>query len=250
MDRPRGNERNGGIASENSDFPPLATNGTARTSTPQPLATEAASTASSHSRGKVLGGILGTLFGLLFLGIAFVFYRGYRRRQASEPQLPHNGTRSSQQSFFQRWVPTKADLGFTKRKDQTQSTFDPQMFVRRLANRTMPSLHRSSPPQHRPNRHGIPYPASSLHSTDFLPNTPGHNHVPPPSAMMLLPSSRVASIQQWQRQTEEETRDMSMRPSTPPMSEDLSSYYEDNATVSQRIRTPPPPRRHFTVMNN
>jgi hypothetical protein len=69
----------------------------------------------------------------------------------------------------------------------------------------------------------------------------------------------VASIQQWQRRTQEETANEPIPIIHPlDMSEvDLSSHYDESSLSSPPApppapppRTPQPPQRRFTVMNN
>lgn len=83
------------------------------------------------------------------------------------------------------------------------------------------------------------------------PPAPKHmSQNPPASPWVVEATQSLNRLQRWQQETHEATRDVETAP--PDMSEELSSYYDDNATESQRYRpgTPPPPPRRFIVRNN
>lgn len=211
---------------------------------------------SSSNKSRVVGAVLGTLFALLFLGLAFVAYRRYKKGQ---PIIPV--ARSPQPGSVKRWFSTSffASAGSYQVQNRT-SLFNPQLLVQKVKNRM--SAHTSPrapqpPPKSRPQYLShysteIPYlnqtgerssPAPLLAAAYGVGQSP-MPHYPSGSSF----SSKMESIHRWQRQTMEETR--GARIQSVHMSVELSSYYDDNATESHRVRTPPPPPRRYTVVNN
>ncbi|KAF5361675.1 hypothetical protein D9758_007363 [Tetrapyrgos nigripes] len=93
--------------------------------------------------------------------------------------------------------------------------------------------------------------SSRGHTGPPAPNYMSESQIPPSSPWFVEPSQGINRVHRWQQETHDATRDIA--PMAPPdMSEELSSYYDDNATESQRYRpvTPPPPARRFVVRNN
>lgn len=151
-------------------------------------------------------------------------------------------------------------------KPRPQSSFNPQLFVQRMVDKVTPSGSFQTPkpprkpkpsfpsqPRHFPSE--LPYlidpPATGEYRGGGTPLLSSPYGRPLETAVLSGSrlSDRMESIQAWQRRTLQETR--GIRPPPPvDMSEELSSYYDDNATESARVKTPPPRTRHFTVMNN
>ncbi|KAK7468439.1 hypothetical protein VKT23_002952 [Stygiomarasmius scandens] len=176
------------------------------------------SSSSQPQVGVIIGAVLGSLAVIPLCGLGYLLY--IRRRQnpenAADVESPPDNTR--QQTC--RWKLTLPSI----------LRFNPV----NLAQPAQPvRTHRAAGSFQIDNssRGGPPNPA-------------------PASPWFVDPNQRLNRVQIWQQQTHEATRDQEMAP--PDMSEELSSYYDDNATESQRYRpgTPPPPQRRFVIRNN
>jgi hypothetical protein len=205
-----------------------------------------ASATSSHkpSASSVAGAVVGTLLGVLFIVLAIYVYRRYYRYPkvlpvASQPKRP---------SWFDRLL---ASARFSPKTQAQANSFDPNRLVARLPSR--PPSNQPLAPQPRPTPLTVRNMSQqSLPMIDPPPRvgtSPVPLLAPSPAPSSHLSSFKIESIQKWQRQTLRESPQPASR-ELPDMSEELSSYYEDNPTESNRVRTPPPPVRHFTVMNN
>lgn len=202
------------------------------------------STTSSNT-SRVVGAVLGTLLGLLFVGLSIVAYLRYKKGQ---PIIP---------TFVSSPQATR------KHARQGSSSFNPHLFVRKMINRMSTSDQRvphpptkSRPTQLRP----IQLRPSELNDSQLTGGTARSSPAPLLAAAYGLSdpephypsgstfSSKMESIHRWQQQTMAQTR--GMRIPSMNYSEEVLSYYDDNATESRRVRTPPPPPRRYTVMNN
>ncbi|SJL05382.1 uncharacterized protein ARMOST_08749 [Armillaria ostoyae] len=195
--------------------------------TPSPApnsSTALENTSPSATRSKIIGGILGSLGGALVIGLACCAYLRWRRKSPHILPITKHEPGSDQ--------PGIARLGHHRRL----YSFNPNLLVRKIINKPVNAATMRDT-RHRPP----PLQAELL-------NTQDHGS-PFPSGISSEDYSRLLSVQQWRRQTYEETASV-VSPGLPDMSEELSSYYED-ATDSYRTRAPPQPRpaRRFTVMN-
>ncbi|KAK0478159.1 hypothetical protein IW261DRAFT_1565144 [Armillaria novae-zelandiae] len=176
------------------------------------------------TRSKIIGGVLGTLGGALVIGLACYAYLRWRRKSSYNLPITKQGPGTDQ--------PGIARLGHHRRS----YSFNPNLLIRKIINKPV------NVPTMRDTRHHPPPLQAELFNTQ--------NHGSPfPSGISSEDYSRLLSVQQWRRQTHEETASV-VSPGLPDMSEELSSYYED-ASESYRTRAPPRPRppRRFTVMN-
>ncbi|KAJ6519251.1 hypothetical protein C8R45DRAFT_16036 [Mycena sanguinolenta] len=128
-------------------------------------------------------------------------------------------------------------------------SFNANLLVGRFNRRPRPPAIQTRQPPNTPN---------TRLSVTPSPLPSGNPLLRPPSAQPE-PNNVVASIQQWQRRTQEETANEPIPVIHPlDMSEvDLSSHYDESSISSPPApppapppRTPQPPQRRFTVMNN
>ncbi|KAK0198120.1 hypothetical protein F5146DRAFT_73269 [Armillaria mellea] len=182
-------------------------------------------TSLSATRSKIIGGVLGTLGSALVIGLVCYAYLRWGRKSSHILPVIKHGPGSDQ--------PGIARLGHHRRS----YSFNPNLLVRKIINKPV-NVTTMRDTRHRPP----PLQAELLNTQD--------QGSPFPSGISSEDYSRLLSVQQWRRQTHEETASV-VSPGLPDMSEELSSYYED-ATDSYRTRAPPRPRRpprRFTVMN-
>ncbi|KAK0245497.1 hypothetical protein EDD85DRAFT_943924 [Armillaria nabsnona] len=185
-----------------------------------------ANTSPSATRSKIIGGVLGTLGGALVIGLACYAYLRWRRKSCHVLPITEHGPGSDQPGHG------IARLGHHRRS----YGFNPNLLIRKIINKPI-NVTTMRDTRHRPP----PLQAELLNTQDHGSSFP--------SGISSEDYSRLLSVQQWRRQTHEETASV-VSPGLPDMSEELSSYYED-ATDSYRTRAPPRPRppRRFTVMN-
>ncbi|THU89451.1 hypothetical protein K435DRAFT_288441 [Dendrothele bispora CBS 962.96] len=196
-------------------------------------------TDTSHPQvGVIVGGVLGGLSLIPLCGLGYLLY--LRRRQRpdteavaeSQPRANNDIQQQQQQQATSRWrSPTLLS---------NISRLNPVTLVQRtLATNTVQTQRAARTFQIDDSSRG------------GVRDGPDTNHMSsvPSSPWFVDPSQRLNRVQRWQQQTHEATRDVEMAP--PDMSEELSSYYDDNATDSQRYRpgTPPPPPRRFVIRN-
>lgn len=193
-----------------------------------------ATASSSATRRKTIEYVLGTLGGALVIGLTFYIYLRWRRKGTHILPITKDGPGFDGPSNQSQHLSGFARL----RRHHHSYSFNPNLLVRKTVSKPV-NVMTMYDPRHRP---------PPLHA-EFL-NTQDNGIVSPfPSGISSEDYNWLLSVQQWRRQTYEETADV-VSPGLPDLSEELSSYYED-ATESYRTKPPPRPRppRRFTVMN-
>ncbi|KAK7064755.1 hypothetical protein R3P38DRAFT_2826243 [Favolaschia claudopus] len=251
------------------------------TSSPGPVA----GASKGSNTAAIAGGVIAALAVILLLAVAFLYMR-YRKNQ-HRSNVPISTTLSPLGWISSKWSraqspprppPDMAPVPFTApvyaiaasspvprprapeppspQSRLSRISFNANLLVGRFQRRPPPSAIVTQQRPTAPPHAGLPVPVSPalLSGNPLLRSPSAQPHLQPE------PNSVHASIQQWQRRTQEETANEPIPIIHPlDMSEvDLSSHYDESSISSPPPAPPPappprsphPPQRRFTVMNN